>query len=74
MQRTSYPLELADRAWDNVGLLLANSHSPSSPVKPIVLVTNDLTADVADEAIGRGASVIVSYRASPHTTCRRHVC
>jgi hypothetical protein len=30
--------------------------------KPMVLVTNDLTFQVAVDAIGQGASVIVSYR------------
>ncbi|CAG9941342.1 unnamed protein product [Clonostachys rosea f. rosea IK726] len=56
--KTLYPEELADRAWDNVGLLVGNSESDS---KPVVLVTNDLTYQVATEAIERGASVIVSY-------------
>lgn len=61
----SYPLELADRTWDNVGLLLGNSHLPNSPGKHVVLVTNDLTPDVAEEAISKQASVIVTYRAGP---------
>jgi putative NIF3 family GTP cyclohydrolase 1 type 2 len=58
----SYPEELADRSWDNVGLLLGNSESDSKKRKPVVLVTNDLTFQVAVDAIGQGASVIVSYR------------
>jgi len=56
-----YPEELADRSWDNVGLLLGNSESDSKKRKPVVLVTNDLTFQVAVDAIGQGASVIVSY-------------
>ncbi|KAK0713067.1 GTP cyclohydrolase 1 type 2/Nif3 [Lasiosphaeria miniovina] len=65
--RSLYPEELADRAWDNVGLLQENidySQSPSSAardVSPIVLLTNDLTVRVAEEAIRKRASVIVSY-------------
>ncbi|KAG6018410.1 hypothetical protein E4U43_001782 [Claviceps pusilla] len=54
-----YPEELADRSWDNVGLLVDNSEAKSQ--QPRVLVTNDLTWQVADDAIKQGASVIVSY-------------
>jgi putative NIF3 family GTP cyclohydrolase 1 type 2 len=73
-----YPEELADRSWDNVGLLQENiekvTTAPASvstvtgysSVSPIVLLTNDLTLRVADEAIRKGASVIVSYRKSSH--------
>ncbi|KAJ6783975.1 hypothetical protein PWT90_06390 [Aphanocladium album] len=57
-----YPEEIADRAWDNVGLLVGNHEQESSQKKPIVLVTNDLTYQVATDAIQQGASVIVSYR------------
>ncbi|KEY67915.1 hypothetical protein S7711_02125 [Stachybotrys chartarum IBT 7711] len=56
-----YPEELADKAWDNVGLLVGNSDSEGEKKKPIVLVTNDLTYQVAMDAIEKGASVIVSY-------------
>ncbi|KAK1757275.1 protein NIF3 [Echria macrotheca] len=71
--RSLYPEELADRSWDNVGLLQENiekvTTAPASvstvtgysSVSPIVLLTNDLTLRVADEAIRKGASVIVSY-------------
>ncbi|KAB5518222.1 GTP cyclohydrolase 1 type 2/Nif3 [Coniochaeta sp. 2T2.1] len=60
--RSLYPEELADRSWDNIGLLLSNLNlqSPSSS-RPKVLLTNDLTIAVAEEAIRRSASVIVSY-------------
>lgn len=62
--RHSYPEELADRRWDNVGLLLGNIETPASrqPKSPVVLLTNDLTYAVAEEAIQKNASVIVSYR------------
>ncbi|OAA56056.1 UPF0135 protein [Cordyceps fumosorosea ARSEF 2679] len=59
--RALYPEEIADRAWDNVGLLVGNHEQESSQKKPIVLVTNDLTYQVAIDAIDKGASVIVSY-------------
>ncbi|KAI8193296.1 Protein NIF3-like protein [Colletotrichum sp. SAR 10_65] len=61
--RKHYPEELADRRWDNVGLLLGNIETPASrqPKSPVVLLTNDLTYAVAEEAIQKNASVIVSY-------------
>ncbi|KAK2590826.1 hypothetical protein QQS21_011490 [Conoideocrella luteorostrata] len=54
-----YPEELADRTWDNVGLLLDNTATADQ--QPKVLVTNDLTYQVADDAIKNHVSVIVSY-------------
>lgn len=61
--RLSYPEELADRSWDNVGLLLENLKTDQEAnAQPIVLVTNDLTVSVAEEAIERKVNVIVSYR------------
>ncbi|KAJ9148612.1 Protein NIF3 [Pleurostoma richardsiae] len=57
---TLYPETLADTAWDNVGLLLGNTER-SGQVQNTVLLTNDLTPEVADEAIKEKASVIVSY-------------
>ncbi|KAK3897616.1 GTP cyclohydrolase 1 type 2/Nif3 [Staphylotrichum tortipilum] len=59
--RSLYPEELADRAWDNVGLLQENINPASGTVPPRVLLTNDLTPRVAEEAIKKQASVIVSY-------------
>ncbi|KAK4231998.1 putative NGG1-interacting factor 3 [Podospora fimiseda] len=52
-----YPLQLADRAWDNVGLLQDNLSSPSKTI----LLTNDLTPLVAHEAITHSASIIITY-------------
>jgi putative NIF3 family GTP cyclohydrolase 1 type 2 len=60
--RSRYPEELADRRWDNVGLLVDNTEQDSKKHKPVVMLTNDLTFQVAVDAIGQGASVIVSYR------------
>ncbi|KAL2143475.1 hypothetical protein VTI28DRAFT_10396 [Corynascus sepedonium] len=59
--RSLYPEELADRAWDNVGLLQENINPPSGCLPSRVLLTNDLTLRVAEEAINKQASVIVSY-------------
>ncbi|KAI1363984.1 GTP cyclohydrolase 1 type 2/Nif3 [Xylaria arbuscula] len=62
--RELYPEELADKSWDNTGLLLDQAPSFSeqgSNSKPTVLLTNDLTKPVVDEALKRGASVIVCY-------------
>ena len=64
----SYPEELADRAWDNVGLLQENIKPASGTVPARVLLTNDLTVRVAEEAIQKKASVIVSYRTAPTQT------
>lgn len=71
--RELYPEELADRRWDNVGLLLGNidSASPSPLAAPLaaettktgtVLLTIDLTLAVVEEALRKHASVIVTYR------------
>ncbi|KAI5466848.1 GTP cyclohydrolase 1 type 2/Nif3 [Mariannaea sp. PMI_226] len=56
-----YPEQLADRTWDNVGLLVGNSETDAGKKEPRVLVTNDLTFQVAVDAIGQSVSVIVSY-------------
>ncbi|KAI0876231.1 GTP cyclohydrolase 1 type 2/Nif3 [Hypoxylon argillaceum] len=62
--RNLYPEELADKAWDNTGLLL--DQAPSFPERasnsrPTVLLTNDLTRTVVDEALEKGANFIVCY-------------
>jgi putative NIF3 family GTP cyclohydrolase 1 type 2 len=70
-------VELADRSWDNVGLLQENIEplsfsglGGSRDVPSTVLVTNDLTIRVAEEAIRKRASVIVSYRITgPPLSC-----
>lgn len=64
-----YPEEVADRSWDNVGLLLGNMDKhgqeslglQASPEEQTVLLTNDLSPRVAQEAVDRRASVVVSY-------------
>lgn len=61
--RPRYPEELADRSWDNVGLLVGSAEAQGK--KPKVLVTNDLTYQVAVDAIKQDVGVIVSYRAYP---------
>ncbi|KAK3560103.1 hypothetical protein QTP86_033884 [Hemibagrus guttatus] len=51
------PLSLAE-SWDNVGLLV--EPSKQRPVKTILL-TNDVTADVMDEAEAMTCDLIISY-------------
>lgn len=56
------PLALADRSWDNVGLLL---ESPTVRTLPSgacrVLLTVDLTEAVYEEAVAKQAAIIISY-------------
>ncbi|OTB03135.1 hypothetical protein M426DRAFT_60785 [Hypoxylon sp. CI-4A] len=64
--RTLFPEELADGAWDNTGLLLgqaplSDSSKPDSDHGSTVLLTNDLTSAVVDEALEEGARMIVCY-------------
>src|SRR5271169_5735410 len=59
-----YPLALADRSWDNVGLLLEPPFPPRRTTTPKVLLTIDLTTAVAEEALqeNSGVETIVTYR------------
>jgi putative NIF3 family GTP cyclohydrolase 1 type 2 len=58
-----YPDKLADHTFDNTGLLLeAPFDKHRQPQKNSVLLANDLTSAVADEAIERRDSVVVAYR------------
>ncbi|KAI5863817.1 NGG1p interacting factor 3 [Durotheca rogersii] len=65
--RTLFPEELADRAWDNTGLLLGQAPRPSTSetdddeASGTVLLTNDLTSAVVDEALAEGAKMIICY-------------
>ncbi|KAK8050464.1 ngg1p interacting factor 3 protein [Apiospora phragmitis] len=63
--KTLYPPELADSAWDNTGLLLDQALLPegteSKQSEGAVLLTNDLTAAVVDEALEKQVNIIVSY-------------
>ncbi|TAQ89891.1 hypothetical protein B7494_g1755 [Chlorociboria aeruginascens] len=58
--RKLYPEELADKSFDNTGLLLEAPHRPNH-LNNSVLLTIDLTKGVADEAIARKDSVVISY-------------
>ena len=51
------PTSLAE-SWDNVGLLLEPA-VPQTVTK--ILLTNDLTEDVAEEALSLSANLIISY-------------
>ncbi|XP_052072668.1 NIF3-like protein 1 [Mytilus californianus] len=51
------PTSLAEK-WDNVGLLV----EPSSPLQiKKIMLTNDLTPPVMDEAVAMGTNLIISY-------------
>ena len=61
-----FPLALADKSWDNVGLLLEPPFLRPKPThtKPKVLLTIDLTVPVCQEALDEksGVETIVTYR------------
>ncbi|KAF2101487.1 NGG1p interacting factor 3 [Rhizodiscina lignyota] len=59
--RKLYPEALADKSWDNTGLLLEAPFNPRRRQKNSVLLTVDLTKAVADEAIERRDSIVVAY-------------
>ncbi|KAJ5087388.1 hypothetical protein N7456_011004 [Penicillium angulare] len=59
--RKLYPEALADKSFDNTGLLLEAPFDPTRRQKNSVLLTIDLTTAVADEAIRRSDSAIVAY-------------
>ncbi|KAJ5136132.1 hypothetical protein N7448_004686 [Penicillium atrosanguineum] len=59
--RKLYPEALADKSFDNTGLLLEAPLDPSRRQKNSVLLAIDLTTAVADEAIKRRDSAIVAY-------------
>ncbi|KAK2768699.1 hypothetical protein FQN54_000555 [Arachnomyces sp. PD_36] len=56
--RKLYPESLADKSFDNTGLLL---EAPGGRQGTTVLLTVDLTKAVADEAIRRKDSIIIAY-------------
>ena len=59
--RTLYPECLADKSFDNTGLLLEAPFFPTRRNKNSALLTIDLTKAVAEEAIEHKHSVIVAY-------------
>lgn len=52
------PLEYADKSWDNVGLLL-EGHKRDKIAS--VMVCNDLTDQVLDEAVSKKVDAVISY-------------
>ncbi|OUM54603.1 hypothetical protein BVG19_g4013 [[Candida] boidinii] len=58
-----YPISIADKTWDNTGLLVDSSSAQiSNETKKIsILLTIDLTQAVADEAIAQNANLILAY-------------
>lgn len=59
--RRLYPEALADKSFDNTGLLLEAPFAPTRRQKNSVLLTVDLTKAVADEAIARRDSIVIAY-------------
>jgi dinuclear metal center YbgI/SA1388 family protein len=59
--RTLYPECLADKSFDNTGLLLEAPFYPERRNRNSVLLTIDLTKAVAEEAIANKHSVVVAY-------------
>ncbi|KAI9824188.1 MAG: hypothetical protein M1819_000900 [Sarea resinae] len=59
--RKLYPEALADKSWDNTGLLLEAPFDPIRRQMNSVLLTVDLTRAVAEEAIERKDSVVIAY-------------
>ncbi|KAL2811110.1 GTP cyclohydrolase 1 type 2/Nif3 [Aspergillus granulosus] len=56
-----YPESLADKSFDNTGLLLEAPFNHARRQRNSVLLAIDLTRAVADEAIARKDSVVVAY-------------
>ncbi|SGZ51914.1 CIC11C00000003091 [Sungouiella intermedia] len=56
-----YPLKLADKSWDNTGLLLDSSAECNETDACNILLTIDLTQSVADEAIKKRSNLILAY-------------
>ncbi|KAK4539560.1 hypothetical protein LTR36_010837 [Oleoguttula mirabilis] len=59
--RKLYPEVLADKSFDNTGLLLEAPVDPLRRQMNSVLLTIDLTKAVVDEAIDRNDSIIIAY-------------
>ena len=61
--RRLYPETLADRSFDNTGLLLESAINLTRkvPLQNRVLLTIDLTTAVADEAIDKHVNLVVAY-------------
>ncbi|KAF2724170.1 NIF3 NGG1 interactin-like proteing factor 3-like 1 [Polychaeton citri CBS 116435] len=59
--RKLYPEDLADKSFDNTGLLLEAPYDPTKRQNNSVILTVDLTKAVADEAIERKDSVVIAY-------------
>lgn len=56
-----YPTRLADKSWDNTGLLLEATSTDIESDKLRVLLTIDLTQSVVSEAIQLRSNVIMAY-------------
>ncbi|MCJ1445744.1 MAG: hypothetical protein MMC23_006249 [Stictis urceolatum] len=59
--RKLYPEALADKSFDNTGLLLEAPSTPSQHQSNLALLTIDLTRAVCTEAIEKKASCVIAY-------------
>lgn len=55
-----YPIHLADKSWDNTGLLVDSSSDEGADLLNILL-TIDLTQAVANEAIKKKSNFVIAY-------------
>lgn len=56
-----YPIRLADKTWDNTGLLVDASSDESTKDLCNILLTIDLTQSVAEEAVKNKANLVLAY-------------
>lgn len=56
-----YPIRLADKSWDNTGLLVDASSDEVTQAQAKIILTIDLTQAVADEAIASKAGLVLAY-------------
>lgn len=54
-------MHLADKSWDNTGLLVDAAVGSDESVRCKILLAIDLTQNVADEAIAKQANMVVAY-------------
>ena len=56
-----YPLHLADKPWDNTGLVVDSFTENGDAEGYKILLTVDLTQNVADEAVATNSNVVIAY-------------
>ncbi|KAF7999668.1 hypothetical protein HF325_005517 [Metschnikowia pulcherrima] len=56
-----YPPHLADKPWDNTGLVVDSFTENGDAGGYKILLTVDLTENVADEAVATNSNVVIAY-------------